>query len=58
MRKPWQMSKVETWGISIYEIPYAKGRREGGDTKCAHVHTRGRKVKKIGHNLHRYVLNG
>ena len=52
------MSKVETWGISIYEIPYAKGRREGGDTKCAHVHARGRKVKKIGHNLHRYVLNG
>ena len=35
-----------------------KGRGVGVYTKCAHVRTRGRKVKKIGHNLHMHVLNG
>ena len=39
-------------------ILYINDSRQGrGYTKCTHVHTRGRKVKKIGHNLHIRVLN-
>ena len=33
-------------------------RQEKGYTKCIYVRTTGRKVKKIGHNLHIHVLNG
>ena len=39
---------METWGISINEIIYAKRNGGGGGyPKCAHVRTRGREVKRL-----------
>ena len=31
--------------------------REWGDPKCAHMPTRGRKIKKNSDNIHIHVLN-